>query len=117
MRHFAGNRFEVFSAGLEPTEVHPFSIQVMNEVGIDITKQSAKSLKLYLGKKAFQYVFSVCELTSKECPRLFPGALNFLQWSFEDPDSGKEENKLFKFRQIRDQIQKKIESWLKTVQE
>ena len=113
-----GGRFEVYSAGLHPTEVHPLAIQVMKEVGVDISQNRSKSVSEYLGKKSFRYVISVCQKASDQCPRLFPGALHILHWPFEDPASfeGNEEQRLVKFRDVRDQIQRKIQLWFKAMQ-
>ncbi|MBX7149898.1 arsenate reductase ArsC [bacterium] len=114
LKHDVGDHFNIYSAGLTPTQVHPFAIQVMDEVGIDIRNQSSKGLNAFLGKMTFRYVISVCDQTSAECPRLFPGTLHVLSWPFDDPSAfkGTNEEILEKFRSVRDQIRKRIKEWL-----
>lgn len=115
LRHLAGELFEVFSAGMEPTRVHPLAIKVMEESGIDITGQRSKSIKDVLGRYAFAHIFTVCEQANRQCPRTYPTVMNNLVfWPFEDPESfdGPEEEKLAKFREVRDQIRDRIKKWL-----
>lgn len=114
LRQYAGDYFEVFSAGLEPKGVNPFSIQVMSEVGIDITSQKSKSVSEYLGKALIQTLITVCDDAEKNCPTSWPGINKKLHWSFEDPAVfiGTEDEKLSKFREVRDQIDQRIQTWL-----
>jgi len=114
LRKYAGNRFEAHSAGLEPKGVNPLTIQVMQEKGIDISKQISKGINTYLGKVLFQYLVTVCDDAEKNCPTVWPGVNQRMHWSFEDPAAfeGSDEEKLEKFRQIRDLIERKIKSWL-----
>ena len=116
LRKHGGERFDVASAGLEPTAVHPLTVRVMNEVGLDISGQQAKGLEFFLGKATVQIAIIVCEQAQKNCPRIFPFALQRLYWPFEDPAAanGTEAEQLQKFRAIRDQIETKILEWLKT---
>ena len=116
LRKHGGERFDVASAGLEPTAVHPLTVRVLNEVGLDIAGQQAKGLESFLGKATIQIAIIVCELAQKNCPRIFPFALQRLYWPFEDPAEaqGTEADQLQKFRDIRDQIETKILEWLKT---
>ena len=76
LRHLAGARFEVMSAGTEVTHVRPLAVQVMAEVGVDISGQESKTLKRYLGEP-FDYVVTVCDEANEACP-FFPGAKNRL---------------------------------------
>jgi arsenate reductase (thioredoxin) len=114
LRKFAGGRFDVCSAGFEPTELNPFTTRVMEEIGFDMSGHQAKPLKQFLGRTLFTYLITVCQRKEEECP-IFPGTGIRLDWSFEDPDAftGNEEEKLNKFREIRDKIGVQIESWLK----
>jgi arsenate reductase len=114
VRKYAGDGFEAHSAGLEPRGVNPFTIQVMREVGIDISNQTSKGINTYLGKVLFQYLITVCDDAEKNCPTVWPGVNQRMHWSFEDPAAfqGSDEEKLEKFRQIRDLIEGKIISWL-----
>jgi arsenate reductase len=114
LRKYAGKHFEAHSAGLEPKGVNPFTIQVMQEVGIDMSNQTSKGVDTYLGKVLFQYLITVCDDADKNCPTVWPGVNTRMHWSFEDPAAfqGTDEEKLEKFRQIRDLIDDKIKSWL-----
>jgi arsenate reductase len=109
LRHLAGDRFEVMSAGTEATHVRPLAIRAMEEVGIDISGQESKTLDRYL-EESFDYVITVCDDANEACP-FFPGAANRLHWSFEDPSraEGSEEERLAVFRSVRDTIRERIE--------
>ena len=115
LRKHAGDRFDVASAGLEPTAIHPLTARALNEVGVDLSGQRAKGLDLFLGKTAFQIAIIVCERTQQNCPHIYPFALHRLYWPFEDPADaqGTEEEQLQKFRDVRDQIEARILDWLK----
>ena len=110
LRHLAGDRFEVMSAGTEATHVRPLAIRAMEEIGVDISGQDSKTLGRYL-QEPFDYVITVCDDANEACP-FFPGAADRLHWSFEDPSKaeGKEEERLTVFRSVRDQIRKRIEA-------
>ena len=110
LRHFAGDRFEVYSAGTVATAVRPQAIEVMGEIGIDISGQESKTLKGYLGQP-FDYVITVCDTAKEACP-VFPGAKRRLHWSFEDPAVavGSEEERLKVFRSVRDKIREHLQS-------
>ncbi|MEW6386156.1 MAG: arsenate reductase ArsC [Thermodesulfobacteriota bacterium] len=115
LKKYAGDRFEVYSAGFEPTEINPYTRKVMAEVGLDLGGQYAKGVKEYLGKINFAYVIIVCARAEKTCPTAFPSVLpQRLFWPFEDPAAfpGTEEEKLAKFRDIRDQIDRRLRQWL-----
>jgi arsenate reductase len=115
----AGDRFEAMSAGLEPGTLNPLVVEVMKEIGIDISRNQVKSaFDLYKKGELFSYVVTVCDAASAEqCP-LFPGLLTAqIHWSFADPSSftGTYEEKLAQTRLVRDAIKTKIEEWLKEV--
>ena len=114
LRKYAGDAFEAHSAGLEPTRLNPLTIKVMNEMGIDVSNQQSKGVESYLGKKHFQYLITVCDDADRNCPTVWPGVNIRMHWSFEDPAKfeGSEEEKLAKFREIRDLIEKKIKEWV-----
>ncbi|HUG19680.1 MAG TPA: arsenate reductase ArsC [Planctomycetaceae bacterium] len=116
LRKHGGDRFEVHSAGLSPVGIHPFTIQVMNEVGLNLEEQRSKSVDEYLGKLPAKYVIFVCEQAEKSCPRIWPFAMQSFCWPFEDPAAapGDDEEKLESFREIRDQIEDQIKAWLAT---
>ena len=115
LRKAAGDRFEVYSAGLKPKGIHPLTIQVMQEKGFDLSGQSSKGVQEYLGKVLIQTLITLCDDAEKNCPTVWPGISTHLHWSFEDPSAfeGTEAQKLEKFRQIRDQIETGINAWLK----
>jgi len=113
LRHLGGEAFEVFSAGLDPQGINPYTITVMEEVGIDMKDHRSKHLDEYVGKINFDYLITVCSAAEERCP-FFPGSGTRLHWPFDDPAAftGPEAEKLEIFRQVRDQIKDKILSWL-----
>ena len=114
LRKYGGESFEPYSAGLEPKGVNPLTIRVLDEVGIDISHQTSKSIDAYLGKLSFQYLVTVCDDADQNCPTGLPGINGRMHWSFEDPAhfEGTEEEKLAKFREVRDLIEEKVKQWL-----
>jgi len=115
LRRYGGDRFEVYSAGLEPERgIHPLTLKVMQEIGFDMQGHYAKDIREYLGKVHFGYLITVCDRAEQSCP-IFPGMGVRLHWPFEDPAAfeGSEEEKLAKFREIRDQIEARVKAWLK----
>ncbi len=112
LRHLGGERFEVFSAGTEATQVRPLAIRVMAELGIDISRQKSKTLDRYLDEP-FDEVITVCDTAAEVCP-VFPGASRRRHWSFEDPSkaTGSETEQLVVYRRIRDEIRSRIEKEL-----
>lgn len=110
LRKHGGERFDVASAGLEPTAVHPLTVRVMNEAGLNIAGQEAKGLDAFLGKTTVQIAIIVCESAQKNYPRIFPFARQRLCWPFEDPAAanGAEADQLQEFRDVRDQFEAKI---------
>jgi len=115
LRKYGGDRFVVYSAGLYPTEIHPFTHRVMTEVGLPLDGHHAKSVGDFLGKLTVHHVIIVCERTERECPKLFPGALRRYFWPFPDPASaeGKPERQLVAFREVRDDIERRVLEWLR----
>ena len=83
LRSSGGDDFEMYSAGTEPTELHPMTIRVMNEANIAVTKQESKHLNAFLGQ-SFHYVITICDRTRDNCPT-FPGDYERIHWSFDDP--------------------------------
>jgi len=114
LRHYGGERFEAFSAGLEPKGINPYTVRVMQELGIDLSGQYSKDVTEYLGKRHFSYLITVCAHAEQNCPRTFLGVGQRLHWAFEDPAAfeGDEQAKLAKFRQVRDQIAARIREWI-----
>ena len=114
VRKYADDRFEAHSAGLEPKGLNPLTVKVMDEIGIDISGQTSKGVETYLGKMLFQYLVTVCDDADQNCPTAWPGINTRMHWSFQDPAAveGSEEEKLEKFREVRDLIEVKIKNWL-----
>jgi arsenate reductase len=114
LRKYGGDRFEAYSAGLEPSEINPYVYQVMEEVGLDLGGQRSKSVSEYMGKVHFGYMITVCANAEEKCPAVFPGMGQRLFWPFDDPAAfeGTDEEKLLKFREVRDQIEQRIKDWL-----
>ena len=108
LKYMAGDRFEVYSAGVKPTAVNPLAIKVMAEIGIDISKHKSKSVMEFIDH-SFDYVITVCGNAQKTCP-VFPGEHEKIHWDLEDPAAaeGSEEKKIVVFRKIRDEIKKNI---------
>jgi len=116
LRAYAGEHFDVFSAGLEPKgEILPVVRTVMAEIGLDMEGQYSKSVNEYLGKVNFAYTVTVCGGAEEQCPRVFLSMGKHLFWPFEDPAAltGAEEEILPKAREIRDRMAEKIQSWLR----
>lgn len=115
LKHYAGDRFDAQSAGLEPGRLNPLVVEAMAEIGIDISQNKTKSVfDVWKSGELFQYVIAVCDVESAEkCP-IFPGPTKRLHWSFHDPSkvTGTYEQKLQKVRQIRDEIASRIQDWL-----
>ncbi len=114
LRRYAGEYFEVHSAGLEPKGVNPYTIRAMDEVGIDIRDQGSTPLRDYLGRKAFRYLIVVCSHAEKNCPTIWPGQTERLYWPFDDPAAatGTDEEIMAVFRRVRDEIDEKVRAWL-----
>jgi len=89
----------------------------MREIGRDISGQYPKGTEEYLGRLAVTHLIVVCANAEEQCPRFFPGAVNRWYWPFDDPAAaaGTEEERLVKFRQVRDQIEQKIREWIPTI--
>ena len=125
LRHFFSEKYDVFSAGSNPTQVHPFAIKVMAEIGIDISKQTSKSIEEFRNRD-IDIVVTVCSSSAKViCPfcsspisrgrpeiinTTLPGAKKYIHRGFSDPSEvdGNDEEKIAAFRRTRDDIKKWI---------
>jgi arsenate reductase len=109
MNAFFGDDYTAWSAGTEPTQVNPYAIKVMEEVGIDVTAHHSKGMESFLAQD-FDYVVTVCDHANEACP-FFPGGKERIHKGFEDPGviEGSEEAKLAGFRRTRDEIRTWIE--------
>lgn len=112
LRAWAGDRFEVASAGTEATVVRPEAIRVMGEMGIDISLHTSKTVERFVGQP-WDFLVPVCEEACEACPYV-PGAKSVLRWSFDDPAAaaGDEETRLEVFRRVRDEIGGRIREFL-----
>lgn len=116
LREIAGDRFESHSAGLEPKEINPLTIRVMNEIGISLDGQESKPLSNYLAKRHVHHVITVCADAESKCPQVWPFGAEILHWPFDDPAAaeGTEEEKLVVFRRVRDEVREKISTWVES---
>ena len=117
LNQMAGDRFDVFSAGLKPSGVHPLTVKVLDEIGIDTSDYYSKGIEKYLGVLPVQYLIVVCKSVEGECPKIWPGMVEMLFWPFDDPAAyeGTYQEKVEAFRRVRDDIREKIATWLKVV--
>ena len=112
LRAVAGDLVEVYSAGSKPAGyVHPKAVQVLQEIGIDLSGQASKHLEDFLNRK-ITTVITVCGNADRACP-MFPGQVNRYHWGFDDPAhaTGTEEEILAEFRRVRDQIRLVFEAY------
>lgn len=114
-----GEAYEAASAGFEPGTLNPLAVEVMKEVGIDISGNKTKSVfDLFKSGKSFGYVITVCDESSAErCP-IFPGVVRRLHWSFEDPSAfqGTWDEKISKTRLVREKIKETVNEFVATVE-
>jgi arsenate reductase len=106
LRHMAGDRYEVFSAGTRPVGLNPTAVKAMSEIGIDISGQRSKSVDEFVDQQ-FDYIITVCDNAKESCP-IFPGIGRRIHHSFQDPAAHPGEQGVT-FRKVRDELN----SWLK----
>ena len=114
LQDMAGNRFEVFSAGSHPSRVHPMSIVVMEEVGVDISHHTSDYVDDYLDE-GIDIAITVCDNANQACP-MFPGEVERIHWSIDDPFKGWnfDTSQMDSFRQTRREINERLETFLET---
>lgn len=114
LNRYGNDYFQAHSAGLQPVEIHPLTVQVMAEVGYDLREQHAKGVRDYLGKLFFRYLIIPCMPAGEDCPRVWPGVSERFFWEVDDPTTfeGAEERRLKKFREVRDQIIELTKAWV-----
>ena len=112
LRDMAGDRVEVASAGVAPTQVRPEAIEAMKEIGIDISNHRSKSVDELI-TQAFDYVITVCDNANQHCP-MFPGACRRVHWSVEDPAAveGDDKIRLAAFRRVRDDLRERLRKFI-----
>ena len=112
LRDMAGDRFEVYSAGVDPSLVRPEAIAAMREIGIDISNHRSKSVDEFAGQQ-FDYVITVCDNAKENCP-IFPAKTERIHWSFADPAAvtGDFAARLACFRKVRDEIRTHLREFI-----
>lgn len=112
LRHDAGDRFEVASAGTKPVGLNPLAVKAMAELGIDIAHHRSKSVDEFLGER-FDYAITVCDSARETCP-ILPGVAARIHWSFEDPAAaeGSDEEKLAAFRRVGDALRVRLREFI-----
>lgn len=114
LRHYAGDQYEAYSAGFAASDIHPMTIAVMQEIGIDISDHVAKSIKDMLGRIQWEHAIIVCRRHEEDCPKITIDARFTHRWLFDDPlgfeESAHEQRA--KFREVRDQIEDRLKLWL-----
>jgi arsenate reductase len=109
LRHMYGGMYEAISGGTSPTSVQPLAIEVMKEIGIDISGQRAEDIRSFDGRR-FDYVVTLCDRARGTCP-FFAGARDYIHKGFEDPAAslGSGQEAIAAFRRVRDEIRKWLE--------
>ena len=110
LRHYAGDQFDVASAGTAPTALNPDAVEVMREVGIDISHHESKPVGPFLGRRV-THAITVCEPATERCP-IFPGIVQRLLWRFDDPAGAAGPDRLDVFRRVRDEIDAHIRQFV-----
>ena len=113
LRNLASDKFSVFSAGSHPSQVHPISVAVMEEVGIDISHHTSDPISDYVDH-GIDVVITVCDNAKQVCP-VFPGNVEYIHWSIEDPFNGWDFDPLDldNFRKVREEINLRIKDFLR----
>jgi arsenate reductase len=116
LRNMAGDLFEAISAGLDPKEqVHPLAVEVMLEIGIDISSQKTKAVDVFLGRVPVHYLIVVCDKAEASCPKIWPGLPEGRRyfWPLPDPaeKSGTRDEQLAGFRAVRVELRGKLQEW------
>jgi arsenate reductase len=109
LRQLAGDEYDVFSAGTAPKGLHPCTVEVMKEAGIDVSAHTSKDLAQFQGQ-SFDYVITVCDRARQQCP-VVPGSTPF-HWGFDDPAEAELPRQLETFRRVRDEIRHRIRLFL-----
>jgi arsenate reductase len=114
LRHLAPDQWEAHSAGSDPKGIHPFTVEVMSEIGIDISQQRSKSVKEYMGRMLFDDAVILCRRYEQNCPTIYADARRVHRWLFDDPaaDDSTPAEQLARFRAVRDQVKSRLELWL-----
>jgi arsenate reductase (thioredoxin) len=112
LRARGGDRFAAFSAGTEPGRVHPLTLRVLHEAGIDASGLRSKSVAEFAGE-AFDLVVTVCDQAREACP-VFPGAARMAHWGYDDPSqaTGSGDERLGAFREVLRRIEERVDAYV-----
>lgn len=112
LRHLAGERFDVASAGTNPQGLNPGAVEAMREIGIDIAHHQSRHVDHFSGER-FDYVITVCDRAKESCP-IFPATVSVLHWSFDDPAAaqGSPEERRQVFQRVRNEISEHIHRFI-----
>lgn len=112
VNHYLGDRFEAYSAGTEKTRVNPQAVQILAELGIDISHHRSKTLDEF-ADESFDHVITLCGSANEQCP-LFFGGVERVHIGFDDPSrsTGTNEEIMQEFRRVRDEIKERITAYL-----
>ena len=112
LRHLAGGRVSVRSAGVAPSHLNPLAIRAMDQIGVDIRAQRSQHVNEFL-REPFDAVITVCDLAAETCPT-FPGRVQRIHWSLPDPAAagGDEMQRLAAFARVRDELRRRLGAWL-----
>jgi len=112
LRQTGGDAFAVFSAGTRPKGINPYTVRVLEPLGIDLSTEGSKNVSEYLGDQ-FDYVITVCDSAAEECP-VFPGAPERIHWSFVDPAAvkGTDDEKLRAFQRTVREMKTRISTFV-----
>jgi arsenate reductase len=114
LRRLAPEKFDAHSAGTDPKGVHPLTVQVLEEIGVNAAGLRSKGVKEYLGRLPVDYLIVVCSDADQKCPTVWPGTLERMFWPFDDPAAaqGDANERLTAFRRVRDAIDARLRQWL-----
>lgn len=114
-RKYAGDRFAIYSAGLEAGDFNPYAMRALDEIGARYDDQAAKNVKQYLGKLDVRFLITISHQAAEQGPTVFPGALYYFQWDLTDPEVGdlsRDTEIMRRYKGVRDQIDTYVQQWL-----
>jgi len=114
LRSIDSEHFEAHSAGLDPVDIHPLTLQVLAEAGVSVEGLRPKNVTEYLGKVHFGYIITVCDYAEQNCPTAFLTMGQRLHWTLDDPLKfrGAETETLAAFQRVRNETEQMVRAWL-----
>ena len=111
---YGSEKYTAFSAGMEAKGINPYTVKVLDEIGVDTSTFQSKSVKDIMGRMEFDDAVIVCRKAEEQCPTINADARRIHRWLFDDPvkADGTEEEKLAKFREVRNQIDARLQLWI-----